>query len=240
MKMIVLSMMSAAALAACGVADSEELGETSQASFGRDVFYENFNSLNLGPVAGQAGWELPPGALNSCVVVPGMTNGDKNLDCSYDNSQNGQGALHRFITPPNRNYHLQFDVWMAGVTEATHGKLFLEKGAGTGAGTIFQLATGCSANHAGIRVTFEYGGPVMNLLTDADCNGHYRVACIWHDDGLQLRCGASRLPYDPEEAQFQVMNTPEAIHAFDLVRVLGGIGPRRGTTTFDKIQVLSD
>jgi hypothetical protein len=238
MKVIASSMMCIAGLAACAVTGDEDVGVASQANFGNDIFYENFNSLQVGPVCGQGGWELPPGAA-SCCRVTAASNTDKNLDCSYDGSQNGQGALHRFITPPGRDYHFEYDVWMSGVTEATHGKVFLESGAGTGGNTIFQFASGCSAGHAGIRVTFEYGpGPVLNLLNDADCSGHYRVACNWSDHGWQLRCGASRLPADPVESQ--VMNTPEPIGSYNLVRVLGGIGMRRGTTTYDKIQVLSN
>lgn len=246
MKVIVLSMMSVAGLAACAVADTETVGETRQnvIRYGNDIFYDNFNSYPEGPIAGKGGWELPPGAVSSCVVKAASST-DKNLDCTNDGSSNGQGALHRFVTPPGRDYHFQYDVWMQGVTEATHGKVFLEYGAGTGAGAIFQLASGCSPDnagvyHAGIRVTFEYSGPVQPLLTDVDCGGHYRVACIWHDHGSVLQCGASRLPYDPVEADFKVINTPEPIGSFNLVRVLGGIGNRGGTTTYDKIQVLSD
>jgi len=241
MRAIVLGMMSLAGLAACGITDDESVGEARQEiRYGNDIFYDNFNSLQPGPVAGQGGWELPVGAGSSCVVVADSST-DKNLYCSKDGSQNGQGALHRFFRPANRNYHFQFDTWMYNVVDATHGKVFLEDGLGTGQGTIFQFASGCDNGHAKIRVTFEYGpGPVLYLLDDADCYGHYRVACIWSDHGWQLRCGASRLPYDPVEANFQVMNTPEPIGAFSLVRVLGGIGMRQGSTVFDKIQVLSD
>jgi hypothetical protein len=247
MKAIVLSMMGVAGLAACAVSDPvsdpEAVGETSQAIiYPNDIFYDKFDSLALGSIHGQAGWVGSNGGANSCIVVPGVNsyNGDKNLDCSYDGSQNGQGAFHTFSRIPGRNYHFQFDTWMSGVNEATHGKVFIEELPGNGSQTRFQFAIGCSGNHTGIRVTFEYGGPGATLLTDRDCTGHYRVACIWHDGGTQLRCGASRLPEDPREDQFAVINLPEAIGTFSLVRVLGGIGFRQGTTTFDKVQVLSD
>lgn len=245
MKAIVLSMMGVAGLAACAVGDPETVGETSQAiGYPNDIFYDKFNFLALGSIHGQAGWIGSNGGTNSCIVVRGPENNidksDKNLDCSYDGSQNGQGALHTFDRIPGRNYHFQFDTWTRGVTEATHGKVFIEDLPGDGSQTRFQFAIGCFQNRTGIRVTFEYSGPVANLLTDTDCTGHYRVACIWHDGGTQLRCGASRLPADPIESQFVVINTPEPIGTFSLVRVLGGIGMRFGTTTFDKVQVLSD
>src|ERR1051325_8277268 len=245
MKVMMLSMMGVAGLGACGVADTETVGEaTQEILYHNDIFYDNFNSLAPGPIAGQGGWESSPGAVSSCVVTT-ASNTDKNLDCTKDGGTNGQGALHRFVTPANRDYHFQFDVWMNGVHDATHGKVFLESGAGTGGSAIFQIASGCSPDnmgiyHAGIRVTFEYAGPVAPLLTDVDCNGHYRFACIWTDQASQLRCGAARLPADPLERDFQLINTPEPIGSFNLVRVLGGIGMRDGVTTFDKVQVLSD
>ena len=74
----------------------------------------------------------------------------------------------------------------------------------------------------------------------------YRVACIWHDGGNAFRCGAAVYPQDPVEANFVTIpaldeyGQPETIGPFDRVRMLGGIGERVGTTTFDKVQILSD
>jgi hypothetical protein len=107
-----------------------------------------------------------------------------------------------------------------------------------------QFAVGCT----GIRATFEYHGSTQRTLMSHPCvNGpHYRVACVWHDGATSFRCGASVLPADPQEADFITIpalddsGAPETIGAFDRVRVLGGIGMRPGTTTFDKIQILSD
>ena len=84
MRIIALSMIGIAGLAACGVTDAEPKGEVSQEiRYGNDIFYENFNSLAPGPIAGQRGWELSPGANSSCVVVPTNTD-DKNLECTND------------------------------------------------------------------------------------------------------------------------------------------------------------
>src|SRR5262249_9022236 len=110
---------------------------------------------------------------------------------------------------------------------------------------IFQVITSCFQDNAGIktttiRVNFEYFPTATELLADAGCDGHYRVACIWADHGNQLRCGAARLPADPVESQFKVINTPEPIGSFSLGRLRGGIGNRAGTTYYDKVQVLSD
>ena len=241
MKVIVSSMMSVAVLAGCGVSEPESVSEASQEiGYGNNIFYDKFDFDPSGPIAGNAGWTLPAGNVTSCIVVPGAGT-DKNLDCSYNGATNGQGAMSTFDRPANRNYHFQFDVWMSGVTETVHGKVFLEHGSGDGGGVIFQIASGCTGGEvAEISATFEYNGPTASLLAAKGCNGHYRVACIWHDAGNQLRCGASVLPYDPVESAFQLINTPEPLGPFNLVRVLGGIGYRNGTTTFDKVQILSD
>jgi len=252
MKVIVLSIMSITALAACAT-EPETVGEASQAiSYPVDIFYDKFNSLNPGSIYGQAGWSIGAGTVNACQVVAD-SNTDKNLYCSDDGSQNGQGALHTFQRLPGHDYHFQFDAWMLGVTQATHGKVFIENYPGDGSNTVFQIALGCNPvvvpdpwtgashleYHAKIRATFEYHGETQKtLLEDVDCTGHYRVACNWHDGGWQLRCGASRLPYDPVEST--VIDTPEPLGPFSLVRVLGGIGFNRGTTVYDKVQVLSN
>ena len=240
MKAIVWSMIVTASLGACAVTDREQIGETEQGVFGNDVFYDKFDPLALGSIDGQAGWS------GNCSVVSGLQRGDRNLACSGSPAlQNGQGAQHTFARPPNRNYHLQFDVWTDGVTDATHGKVFLENAPGDGSTAILQIAIGCT----GIRGTFEYHGTTTRpLMPGHDCvNGpHYRVACIWHDGGNAFRCGASTLPADPDESQFVTIpatddhGNPESIGPFDRIRVLGGIGFRLGTTTFDKVQVLSD
>jgi hypothetical protein len=244
MKEQVLSMITVAALGACGVADPESIAEATQEAaqtsrFPVDVFYENFNRLNSGSINGQNGW------VGDCMVVPGVLP-DKNLDCTgAPGLINGRGAQHSFYRPPNRNYHFQFDAWQSGVTEATHGKVFLENPPGNGSTAIIQFAIGCY----GVRASFEYhGNTTKQLLSNSTClnNVHYRVACIWHDGGPEFRCGASVWPADPDESQFVSIpaigahGEPEYVGPFDRVRVLGGIGERLGTTTYDKIQVLSD
>src|SRR6185436_7672911 len=203
----------------------------------------NFNALNLGSINGQNGW------VGNCVVAPGeatnATRGDKNLECTgTPGLPNGQGALHAFERLPNRNYHVQFDVWTRGVVDGTHGKLFLENPPGDGTNTILQFAIGCN----NIRATFEYHANTTRTLLSFPCsNGpHYRVACIWHDGGTEFRCGAAVYPNDPVEANFisipalNEYGVPETIGPFDRIRVLGGIGERVGTTTFDKVQDLAD
>jgi hypothetical protein len=195
--------------------------------------------LNAGPIAGQNGWTGERG------VVP-YAPPDKNLECTGVNwLQNGQNAMHTFIRPPNRNYHLQFDVWTRDVVDSTHGKVFLEDYPGDGSHSILQIAIGCD----NIRGTFEYyGNTTQYLMPPHACvNGpHYRVACIWHDGGNAFRCGAAVYPNDPVESQFVTIpaldqyGNLETIGSFDRIRLLGGIGMRVGTTVYDKVQVLSD
>ena len=248
MKTSIVSVIAIAMLGACAVTDpdGERIGETSRdvavlaGPFNVDVFYENFNRLNLGSINGQNGW------VGDCLVVPGLERADKNLDCTGGPGLiNGRGAMHSFYRPPGRNYHFQFDAWQSGVVDATHGKVFLENPPGDGTHTILQFAIGC----LGVRASFEYhGNTSRTLLSNPSClNGvRYRVACIWHDGGSEFRCGASVYPADPDESQFVSIpaigdhGEPEYIGPFDRVRVLGGIGQRPGTTTYDKIQVLSD
>lgn len=239
MKVIVLSVIVAAGLGACGVSEPELLAEASQEiEYHNNVFYEKFDPLPAGVINGHAGW------TGNCVVTPGLAP-DKNLDCTGTAGlPNGQGAQRRFVRPPNRNYHLQFDVWTQGVSDATHGKLFLENYPGDGSTAILQIAVGCN----NIRATYEYYALTTKTLLSFPCsNGpHYRVACVWRDGDTAFRCGAAVLPNDPVEANFvtipavDVNGNPEPIGPFDRVRVLGGIGQRPGTTTFDKIQILSD
>lgn len=245
MKTSILSMIAVAALGACGVADPESPARSGEATqevsrFPVDVFYENFNNLNLGSIHGQNGW------AGDCMVVPGVSSADRNLDCTgAPGLTNGRGAQRAFYRPPGRDYHFQFDAWETGVTEATHGKVFLENPPGDGSHTILQFAIGC----LGVRASFEYhGNTTRQLLSNRSCvnNVHYRVACIWHDGGTEFRCGASVYPADPDESQFITIpalgdhNEQEYIGPFDRVRVLGGIGERLGTTTYDKIQVVSN
>lgn len=243
MKAIMWSMPAVAGLVACGVTEPqpapERVDEAAQALvYGNDIFYDKFDPLAVGSIHGQAGW------TGACAVIPGVAP-DKNLACSgVPGLTNGQNALHAFVRPAGRNYHLQFDVWSQGVADATHGKLFLENPPGDGSHTILQLAIGCN----NIRATFEYhANTTRNLPGNFPCNaGHYRVACIWHDGGTEFRCGAAALPSDPVEASFVSIpainenGVPEPIGAFDRIRLLGGIGERTGTTIFDKVQVLSD
>lgn len=253
MKTRVLSLIAMAALGACGVAESETpeiIAEASQAASENaikapgpwpvDVFYENFNNLNPGIINGQNGW------TGDCMVVAGPSAGDKNLDCTGGAGlQNGRGAMHSFYRPPGRNYHFQFDAWQTGVVDATHGKVFLENPPGDGSHAIIQFAIGCT----GVRATFEYhGNTSRTLLSSPTCrNGvRYRVACYWQDGGTEYRCGASDTWEDPNPANFISIpalgnnGEQEYIGPFDRVRLLGGIGERVGTTTFDKVQVLAN
>jgi hypothetical protein len=239
MRAIVLRSVWIAVLGACGVAEPESTGEaTQEIEYRNDIFYDKFDFLGAGSVGGQAGWS------GNCEVVPGVAP-DKNLDCTGGPGLvNGRGAMHSFFRPANRNYHLQFDVWTHGVVDATHGKIFLENPPGDGSNALFQIAIGCD----NIRASYKYYGHTTKTLLSFPCsNGpHYRVACIWRDGGTEFRCGASVLPNDPVEANFVSIPAVNQLgHAypigpFDRVRVLGGIGQRVGTTTFDKVQILSD
>jgi hypothetical protein len=232
MKVIVLSIVCAAGLGACA-AEPETLSETTQEiDYPNNVFYDKFNFLNDGVIGGQGAW------TGNCVVAPyGLP--DKNLDCTGQAGlQNGRQAMHAFATPRFRNYHLQFDVWTSGVVDGTHGKLFLEGPPGDGSNAIFQVAIGCD----NIRATFKYYGSTQRTLLSFPCsNGpRYRVRCIWREGGNSFRCGAAVYPNDPVEANFVTIPTLYPIATFDRVRMLGGIGERQGTTTFDKVQILSD
>lgn len=249
MKTSVLSLIAVTALGAC-VAESEtpETTDTVAAASQEvampvpgpwpiDVFYENFNNLNLGSINNQNGW------TGDCNVVWGMTKLDKNLDCTGSPGlQNGRNAMHSFYRPPGLNYHFMFDAWQTGVVDATHGKVFLENPPGDGSNAIIQFAIGCT----GVRATFEYhGNTSRTLLSSPTCrNGvRYRVACYWQDGGTEFRCGASEYPADPDPNTFISIpalgsnGEQEYIGAFDRVRLLGGIGGRVGTTTYDKVQV---
>jgi hypothetical protein len=240
MRGIALSLFCVAGLGACatdseGVADPEGVAQaTQELGYGNDIFYDNFDSYWPGPIGGPGGW------TGHCVVSGGT---DKNLGCTgTPGLQNGQGALHAFYRPPNRRYHFQFDVWTAGVVDATHGKVFLENPPGDGSNTVLQFAIGCN----NIRATFEYHANTSTTLLSFPCsNGpRYRVACNWADGGTEFWCGASVYPNDPVEnirvPALDEYGRPETIGAFDRVRLLGGIGQRQGTTTFDKVQVLSN
>jgi hypothetical protein len=236
MKSIVLTVISMAGVA-CGVADPELSRATDDINFGANVFYDKFDPDNVGTINGQ-GW------TGNCQVVAGA-GADKFLECTGGPGlTNGRGAQATFVRPPNHNYHLQFDVWTRGVVDSTHGKVFLEGPPGDGSNSILQIAIGCD----GIRATFEYHANTTQGLMSFPCsNGpRYRVVCIWHDGGNAFRCGAAVFPNDPVEASFITIpaisgtGAPEAIGAFDRIRVLGGIGERVGTTAFDKVQVLSD
>jgi hypothetical protein len=228
-----------AGLGACGVAEPEGIGEATEAlTYPNNIFYDKFDSYAVGSINGQGGW------VGTCAAAA-ATAPDKNLRCTGGPGlTNGRGAMNTFIRPLNRNYHLQFDVWTEGVVDSTHGKVFLEAPPGDGTNSILQIAIGCD----NIRATFEYHANTTQGLLSFPCsNGpHYRVACIWADHGNAFRCGAAVSPADPVEASFITIpaidqnGAPEAIGAFDRVRVLGGIGERTGTTVFDKIQVLSD
>lgn len=240
MRAIVLNLILAAGMGACAIdPESLELQETTQEiAFRNNIFYEKFDPLAAGVIGGQAGW------TGNCVVAPGAPP-DKNLECTgTPGLQNGQGAMHAFQRPANRNYHLQFDVWTRGVVDSTHGKIFLENPPGDGSNALIQFAIGCD----NIRAAYKYYGNTSRTLLSFPCsNGpHYRVACVWHDGATYFRCGASVLPADPVEANFITIPTynqygqPETMGPFDRVRVLGGIGQRVGTTTFDKVQILSD
>jgi hypothetical protein len=239
MKAIVLSVIGITGFAACGVADPEQIGEaTDEIVFNNNIFYEKFDPLAVGSINGQSGW------AGDCLVAAAAAP-DKNLECTGGPGlTNGRGAQSSFVRPPNRNYHLQFDVWTRDVVDSTHGKVFLEAPPGDGSNSILQIAIGCD----NIRATFEYHANTTRGLLSYPCsNGpHYRVVCIWHDGGDAFRCGASVLPNDPVEANFITIpaisqtGAPEPIGPFDRIRVLGGIGQRAGTTVFDKVQVLSD
>jgi len=243
MTTIAWSMLAVAGLVGCGVTEPQSAPQrvdeaTSELVYGNDIFYDKFDSLAAGSINGQSGW------AGACTVVAGAAP-DRNLACTGSAGlTNGQQALHAFARPPGRNYHLQFDVWTQRVTDATHGKVFLENPPGDGSHTILQLAIGCD----NLRATFEYHANTTRTLPGSfPCNaGHYRVACIWHDGGTEFRCGAAALPSDPIEANFVAIpaiddnGVPEPIGAFDRIRLLGGIGGRTGTTVFDKVQVLSD
>lgn len=238
MRAIVLSAM-CAALGACAVEAPESVGEATQAVFNNDVFYDKFNDLNSGPIAGQAGW------TGECGVVP-YTYPDKNLECTGGPGyQNGRNAMHTFARPPNRNYHLQFDVWLRDVAVSTHAKVFLEDPPGDGSHAVMQIVIGCD----NIRAVFEYHATTTTyLLQSRTClnNVRYRVACIWADGGNSFRCGAAVYPADPIESQFVTIwarddyGHPETMGPFDRIRLLGGMGQSNGTAVFDKVQVLSD
>jgi hypothetical protein len=63
MRVFVSSMMGVAGLVACGITGGDAGDEISQevgAGYGSDVFYDNFNALNPGPVIGQNGWLIQP------------------------------------------------------------------------------------------------------------------------------------------------------------------------------------
>jgi hypothetical protein len=242
MRAIGSSLICVAALSACvadseNVADSERVAETTQElGFGNNIFYDKFDFYAPGPIGGQGGW------TGNCVVAPGVPP-DKNLDCTgTPGLPNGQGAMHTFYRPPNRHYHFQFDVWTRGVVDATHGKVFLENPPGDGSNTVLQFAIGCN----NIRATFEYHANTSTTLLTFPCsNGpRYRVACNWVDGGTEFWCGAAVYPNDPVEnirvPALSEYGYPEPIGAFDRVRLLGGIGQRQGTSTFDKVQVLSN
>jgi hypothetical protein len=243
MRVIGMSLFCLATLGACvadseGVADSEVVAETTQevVRFGNNIFYDKFDFYQPGPIGGQGGW------TGNCMVAPGVAP-DKNLDCTgTPGLPNGQGAMHTFYRPPNRHYHFQFDVWTRNVVDGTHGKVFLENPPGDGTNTVIQFAIGCN----NIRATFEYHANTSTTLLSFPCsNGpRYRVACNWVDGGTEFWCGAAVYPNDPVEnirvPALSEYGYPEAIGAFDRVRFLGGIGERQGTSTFDKVQVLSN
>jgi hypothetical protein len=238
MRAIVLSAMCTAALGACAVEATESVGEATQAVYNNDIFYDKFNDLNQGVIGGQAGW------TGECEVVPYATP-DKNLECSGPGFQNGRNAMHTFVRPPNRNYHLQFDVWLRDVTVSTHAKVLLEDPPGDGSHARMQIVIGCD----NIRAVFEYhNGTTQYLVPPGRCrnNVRYRIACIWRDGGDSFRCGAAEYPTDPVESQFVTIwarddyGNPERMGSFDRIRLLGGMGYSNGTAVFDKVQVLSD
>lgn len=220
----------------CGVADPDRTGEVTEAiNYGNNIFYDKFDDYTPGSIDGQGGWAGDCTAGNgvlSCTGGPGFPQ--------------GRGALNTFDRPANRNYRLQFDVWTVGVTLTPHGKLFLENPPGDGSKGILQVEIGCG----NVSAIFEYHSNTQRDLLNFKCDGglgpRIRVVCIWHDLGTEFRCGAAMYPYDPEEANFITIPAVndvggyETIHAFDRVRVLGGIGERTGTTVFEKLQILSD
>src|SRR5262249_37275159 len=149
-------------------------------TFGNNVFYDKFDFYAVGPIGGQGGW------TGDCSVAAAVAP-DKNLRCTgAPGLVNGRQPMHTFSRPPNLACHLQFDVWTDGVTDPTHGKVFLENPPGDGTNSILQIAIGCD----NIRATFEYHpNTTHNLLTFPCSNGpHYRVACIWHDHGNAFHC----------------------------------------------------